>query len=58
MSVLVAVVGKDLQLAWRNRAGWLSAMAFSTIAVLTYSFAFDLATGDVRERFEHDLQIG
>jgi len=48
MSVLVAVVSKDLRLAWRNRTGWLSAAAFSTIAVLTYSFAFDLATGDVR----------
>ena len=48
MTILVAVVSKDLHLAWRNRTGWLSAAAFSTIAVLTYSFAFDLATGDVR----------
>ncbi|MGE3960802.1 MAG: heme exporter protein CcmB [Dehalococcoidia bacterium] len=48
MNLLVAVVMKDLRLAWRNRASWLSAAAFSTIAVLTYSFAFDLATGDVR----------
>ncbi|MCK9494056.1 MAG: heme exporter protein CcmB [Dehalococcoidia bacterium] len=48
MTSLTAVVAKDLRLAWRNRAAWLSAMAFSTIAVLTYSFAFDLATGDVR----------
>lgn len=48
MNELAAVVAKDLRLAWRNRSGWLSAAAFSTIAVLTYSFAFDLATGDVR----------
>lgn len=48
MTILGAVVAKDLRLAWRNRAGWLSAAAFATIAVLTYSFAFDLATGDVR----------
>lgn len=48
MNVLRAVVTKDLRLAWRNRSGWLSAAAFATIAVLTYSFAFDLATGDVR----------
>ncbi len=48
MSILGAVVAKDLRLAWRNRSSWLSAAAFSTIAVLTYSFAFDLATGDVR----------
>ncbi|MQC18460.1 MAG: hypothetical protein DWG80_05225 [Chloroflexi bacterium] len=48
VNVLRAVVTKDLRLAWRNRSGWLSAAAFATIAVLTYSFAFDLATGDVR----------
>jgi len=48
MNVLAAVVEKDLRLAWRNRAGWLSAAAFATIAVLTYSFAFELATGDIR----------
>ncbi|MEX2373637.1 MAG: heme exporter protein CcmB [Dehalococcoidia bacterium] len=48
MSPAAAVIEKDLRLAWRNRAGWLSAGAFATIAVLTYSFAFDLATGDVR----------
>jgi heme exporter protein B len=48
VNLLLIVVRKDLRLAWRNRAGWLSAMAFATIAVLTYSFAFDLATGDVR----------
>ena len=48
MNVLAAVIEKDLRLAWRNRAGWLSAAAFATIAVLTYSFAFELATGDIR----------
>ena len=44
----MAVMQKDLRLAWRDRAGWASAGAFATLAVLTYSFAFDLATGDVR----------
>lgn len=47
MSPALAVLAKDLRLAWRDRAGWASAGAFATIAVLTYSFAFDLATGDV-----------
>ena len=42
------MIAKDLRLAWRNKSGWLSAGAFATLAVLTYSFAFDLATGDVR----------
>ncbi len=48
MSAARAVMMKDLRLAWRDRAGWASAGAFATIAVLTYSFAFDLATGDIR----------
>ena len=48
MSAAVAVLGKDLRLLWRQRAGWLSAATFAAISVLTYSFAFDLATGDVR----------
>jgi heme exporter protein B len=39
---------KDLQLAWRDRSGWLAALAFATISVLVYSFAFDLATADIR----------
>lgn len=47
MSAVVAVIGKDLRLAWRDRAGWLTAAAFAAISVLTYSFAFDLATTDV-----------
>ncbi|TAK78101.1 MAG: hypothetical protein EPO16_04230 [Dehalococcoidia bacterium] len=47
MSAVMAVVGKDLRLAWRDRAGWLTAAAFAAISVLTYSFAFDLATTDV-----------
>jgi len=42
------VIEKDLRLAWRNKSGWLSAASFATLAVLTYSFAFDLATGDIR----------
>ena len=48
MSAALAVLGKDLRLLWRQRAGWLSAGTFAAISVLTYSFAFDLATGDVR----------
>lgn len=47
MSAVWAVMAKDLRLAWRDRAGWLAAAAFATLAVLTYSFAFDLATRDV-----------
>lgn len=48
MSAAAAVLGKDLRLLWRQRAGWLSAGVFAAISVLTYSFALDLATGDVR----------
>ena len=48
MSPALAVFRKDLQLAWRDRSGWLSALAFATISVLVYSFAFDLATADIR----------
>ena len=44
----MAVLRKDLQLAWRDRSGWLSAFAFAAISVLVYSFAFDLAATDVR----------
>lgn len=43
-----AVVRKDLLLLWRHRSGWLSAATFATMSVLTYSFAFDLVTDDVR----------
>ena len=42
------VLRKDLQLAWRDRSGWLSALAFAAISILIYSFAFDLAATDVR----------
>ncbi len=48
MRLAWVVMRKDLRLAWRHRAGWLSAAAFATISVLVYSIAFDLATGDVR----------
>lgn len=48
MSAILAVMEKDLRLAWRDRAGWLTALAFAAISVLTYSFAFDLAATDVR----------
>jgi heme exporter protein B len=44
----VAVLGKDLQLLWVHRTGWLSAVTFAAISVLTYSFAFDLVTEAVR----------
>ncbi len=48
MSAALAVLGKDLRLLWRQRAGWASAAAFAAISVLTYSFALDLASGEVR----------
>ena len=48
MNPTVAVLAKDLRLAWRDRAGWMTAAAFAAISVLTYSFAFDLATTEVR----------
>ena len=48
MKPTMAVLRKDLQLAWRDRSGWLSALAFAAISILVYSFAFDLATADVR----------
>lgn len=47
MNGVMVVVAKDLTLAWRDRAGWLSAAAFAVLAILTYSFAFDLARRDV-----------
>jgi heme exporter protein B len=43
-----AVLSKDLRLLWKQRTGWVSAGAFAAITVMTFSFAFDLATGDVR----------
>jgi heme exporter protein B len=43
-----AVLRKDLRLAWRDRGGWLSAGAFAALSVLVYSFAFDLASREVR----------
>lgn len=48
MNAVWAVMAKDLRLAWRDRAGWLAAAAFALLAVLVYSFSFDLATRDVR----------
>jgi heme exporter protein B len=44
----LVVLRKDLRLAWRDRGGWISAAAFAAISILTYSFAFELATRDVR----------
>ncbi len=48
MSAALAVMEKDLRLAWRDRAGWLTAVSFAAISMLIYSFAFDLAARDVR----------
>ncbi len=42
-----AILAKDLRLLWRQRTGWVSAGAFAAITIITFSFAFDLATGDV-----------
>ncbi len=48
MDAIGAVLAKDLRLLWRQRTGWLSAFTFAAISVLTYAFAFDLVTDDVR----------
>jgi heme exporter protein B len=48
VNAAAAVVRKDFRLASRDRTAWLSALAFATISVLVYSFAFDLAAVDVR----------
>ncbi len=48
MNGTLVVLRKDLRLAWRDRSGWVAAAAFAAISLLTYSFAFDLATRDVR----------
>jgi heme exporter protein B len=48
MDAIGGVVAKDLRLLWRQRTGWLSAATFAAISVLTYSFAFDLVTDEVR----------
>ena len=48
MSATAAVLQKDLRLLWRHRSGWLSAGTFAATSVLTYSFALDLTTEDVR----------
>lgn len=48
MNAALVVVRKDLRLLWRHRSGWLSAATFATMSVLTYSFALDLVTDDVR----------
>lgn len=48
MRAALAVMEKDLRLAWRDRAGWLTAVSFAAISVLVYSFALDLAARDVR----------
>ena len=47
MRAALAVMEKDLRLAWRDRAGWLTAGSFAAISVLVYSFALDLAAKDV-----------
>ncbi len=48
MTATWAVLAKDLRLLWRQRTGWVSAGAFAAMTVITFSFAFDLATADVR----------
>jgi len=48
MDPVRVVLAKDLRLLWRQRTGWLSAATFAAISVLTYSFAFDLVTDEVR----------
>ena len=48
MGTTMAVVAKDLRLLWRQRSGWLSAATFAAISLLTYAFAFDLVTDDVK----------
>ncbi len=47
MNATFAIVAKDLRLLWRERTGWASAGAFAATTVVTFSFAFDLATADV-----------
>jgi heme exporter protein B len=48
MNAVLAVVSKDLRVVWRDRVGWLTTAAFATASVLTYTFAFDLVSRDVR----------
>lgn len=48
MNATRAIIAKDLRLLGRDRAGWGSAGAFAAVTVVTFSFAFDLATADVR----------
>ena len=48
MTATWAILAKDLRLLWRQRTGWVSAGAFAAMTVITFSFAFDLATADVR----------
>jgi heme exporter protein CcmB len=48
MGATAVVLAKDLRLLWRQRTGWLSAATFAAISVLTYSFAFDLVTDEVK----------
>ncbi|MCC6237610.1 MAG: heme exporter protein CcmB [Dehalococcoidia bacterium] len=48
MTATWAILEKDLRLLWRQRTGWVSAGAFAAMTVITFSFAFDLATADVR----------
>ncbi len=48
MNAVLAVVSKDMRVVWRDRVGWLTTAAFATASVLTYTFAFDLVSRDVR----------
>ena len=42
MRTTLIVLEKDLQLAWRDKTGWLSSFVFSTTLIFIYAFAFDL----------------
>ncbi|MFL2646355.1 MAG: heme exporter protein CcmB [Dehalococcoidia bacterium] len=43
MRTTIIVLEKDLRIAWRDKAGWLSSLIFSAILIFIYAFAFDLA---------------
>jgi heme exporter protein CcmB len=48
VSATLTVVAKDLRLLWRRRTSLAAAATFASLSVLTYAFAFDLVTDDVR----------
>ncbi len=48
MNPMLTLIRKDLQLTWRDRSNWLSALSFACISLLIYSFAFDLVATDLK----------